>query len=151
MGLAGFNLKGLGRDNSVMSDVTVQEFSSGKVGLLQEWASLMYSLNPSSRGQSAFSLMWHCCSTCVIQHCLSNRILKFNHKRYCVWNFNKGFYIAHNWGRSQWKNLLRQECHPARGYTQQWLWELMMSKAIKILVEHIMLENIGSPMMRWIL
>ena len=35
-GPVGLILKGLGRENSVMSDVTVQEFSSGKVGLLQE-------------------------------------------------------------------------------------------------------------------
>ena len=61
----------------------------------------MYSVNPTWRGPPVFSLIWHCCSSHVIQHCLSNRIPR----RDIVFGIlTRGFILLIT--VEQWKNLL---------------------------------------------
>ena len=101
----------------------------------------MYSVNPTWRGPPVFSLIWHCCSSHVIQHCLSNRIPR----RDIVFGIlTRGFILliteVDRSERIRW-----QECHPARRlHSAMTLGADDVKSNQNVGGSIIMLENIGS-------
>ena len=105
------------------------------------WSSHMYSVNPTWRGPPPFSLIWHCCSSHVTQHCLSTRIPR----RDIVFGIlTRGFILLiTEVDRSE--RICWQECHPARRlHSAMTLGADDVKSNQNVGGSIIMLENIGS-------
>ena len=97
-------------DKWVMSDVTLQDSAVGELRRITRVSQSHVLCQPQLRRPVSFSLMWHCCSSRVIQRCLSDGILK---RDFVFGILTRGFILLITEVDRSWR-ICWQECHPAR-------------------------------------